>query len=134
MPLADLNDSIRGELNTYLNRPISVEPVETPDEIKEELVSQIKLRINTKLASFIREEMWLNEEQLKRWQEAYNFRGRYSSYSRSVKIKEIFDFSAPMIGDFTYDMNDFQKQYIKSVMDIVRSSVSEYGSKLESLL
>lgn len=39
-----------------------------------------------------------------------------------------------MIGDFTYDMNDFQKQYIKSVMDIVRSSVSEYGSKLGSLL
>lgn len=132
MPLADLNDAIRGELNTYLNRPINVEPEETPDEVKEELVSQIKLKINTRLATFIRDEMWLNEEQLKRWQEAYNFRGRYSSYSRSVKIKEIFDFSAPMIGDFTYDMNDFQKQYIKSVMDIVRTSISENGSKLES--
>ncbi len=132
MPLADFNDAIRGELNTYLNRPISVEPKGTPDEVKEEVVSKIKQKINTRLASFVRDEMWKNEDQLKRWQQAYQFRGTGSSYFRSAKINEIFDFSAPIIGDFSYDMNEFQKQYVKSVIDIVRSSISELGSKLES--
>lgn len=133
MPLADLNAQIRSELNVFLNRPLNVEPNVTTEEVKKELINNIKLQINTELAAFIKNTMWQDSQQLKRWQDAYDYRGRYSSYDRSIKIKEIFEYSAPEIGDYSYDMNEYQRHYIQNVIGIVRRGIEKNGSRLEGV-
>ena len=131
--MADLNAQIRSELNVFLNRPLNVEPNVTTEEVKKELINNIKLQINTELAAFIKNTMWQDSQQLKRWQDAYDYRGRYSSYDRSIKIKEIFEYSAPEIGDYSYDMNEYQRHYIQNVIGIVRRGIEKNGSRLEGV-
>ena len=75
--------------------------------------------------------MWHECGQMKRWQEAYNFGGRGSTYQRASKINEILELAAPQIDNFAYNMTDIQKEYVMDIMGIVENVIDEYGCKLE---
>lgn len=131
MPLSDFAQAVREQINIFLNKPLSIDPEETDMEVKVALINLIKGDINAKLAEFIRIQMWQDPIQMKRWEEAYCYRERYSTYYRSVKVNEILELAAPQIDNFAYNMTDIQKSYVMQVMNIVEEVIETYGGKLE---
>ncbi len=131
MPLADLNASIRAQLNIYLNRPMKVELDIAEEDKKIILINAIKSTVNGKLSDFVKSEMWDRPDQLERWKEAYDFLGTGSAAKRAVKVNEIFEFGAPHIASFYYNMTDAQKIYISRVIKIVEETLEQYQCKLE---
>lgn len=131
MPLADLGASIRTQLNIYLNRPMKVEPDMAEEDKKIILINAVKSTINGKLQDFVKNEMWDEPDQLQRWKEAYDYSGKGSAVKRAVKVNEIFEFAAPQIDLFYYNMTDAQKVYISKVINIVESTLGQYQCKLE---
>ena len=110
MPLADLVSEIRTQINLFMNKPLEVIPKVTEEEVKVALINELKSKINAKLVDFIKKQMWHECGQMKRWQEAYNFGGRGSTYQRASKINEILELAAPQIDIFAYNMTDIQKE------------------------
>lgn len=131
MPLADFSASIRTQLNIYLNRPMKVEPNIAEEDKKIILINAIKSTINGKLQDFVKSEMWDEPDQLQRWKDAYDYAGKGSTVKRAVKVNEIFEFAAPQIDLFYYNMTDAQKMYISKVIDIVEGTLEQYRCKLE---
>ena len=131
MPLADFGASIRTQLNIYLNRPMKVEPNSAVEDKKIILINAIKSSINGKLQDFVKNEMWNEPDQLQRWKDAYDYTGKGSIAKRAVKVNEIFEFAAPQIDLFYYNMTDAQKVYISKVIDIVEGTLEQYRCKLE---
>ena len=131
MPLSDLAQEIREQINLFLNNPMSIIPAEIDSDVKVELINLIKADVSVKISEFIKDEMWQNKEQLNRWEEAYVLRGRYSTFHRSAKINEIFELAAPQIDNFAYNMTDIQKQYIMRVMHIMETAIQNNNGVLE---
>lgn len=130
-PLADFRQEVSSQLNLFLNKPMRVIPEETTKEVKVALINEIKSQINAQLVEFVKEQMWKDIKQIKRWQDAYDLRDRYSTYYRASKVNEIFELAAPQIDNFAYNMTDIQKQYVMAVIDIVESTLEMYGCILE---
>lgn len=130
MPLADFRQEVAEQLNVFLNKPLLITPEEASEEVKVALISEVKSQINNKIAKFVAESMWRDQEQLERWIEAYSFTKQNSTYYRAAKINEIFELAAPQIGQFSYNMTDIQKQYVMKVIEIVESTLNEYDSEL----
>ena len=129
-PLADLVQEISSQLSIYLNNPLTVTPEIVNDELKNAKINKIKGDINRLIRPFVVDILWKDDEQLKRWQEAYLFKGRYSTYSRAMKINEIYDWGIPMIDNYSYNMNNVQKQLITEFMEIVEKGLDENGGKI----
>ena len=119
MPLADLRQELSSAINTFINRLMDYSPKDIDENMKIELMNNIKILINEKLSDLIKEVMWKSKEQMNRWEDAYNFYGKYSAYRRSEKINEIFDNSAPKVNGSLYDISDFQKDYFIEILEIV---------------
>lgn len=129
-PLADLVQEISSQLSIYLNNPLTVTPERINDELKDAKINKIKGDINRLIRPFVVEILWKDDEQLKRWQEAYLFKGRYSTYSRTMKINEIYDWGIPMIDNYSYNMNNVQKKLITEFMEIVEKGLDENGGRI----
>lgn len=131
MPLADFASEVRTQLNVFMNRPLRVIPEETVEEVKVSLINELKSQINAELIEFIKKQMWKDSSQTKRWQEAYGFSGRYSTYFRASKVNDIFELAAPQIDNFAYNMTDIQKGYVMEVIGIVENTLKGHNCKLE---
>ena len=108
-----------------------MKPEDVTEKIKVEQMNIIKQEINENISKFINLYMWTENTQLKRWEEAYNFEGKYSTYYRSKKINEILEFAAPQIDDFEYNMTDIQKDYIKKIFYKIESVLKAHNCTLE---
>lgn len=131
MPLADFRQEISSQLNLFMNKPLEVLPEETKEEVAVDLINRIKRDINAQLVDFVKEHMWKESNQLARWEEAYKFSGRDSTFYRSAKINEIFEISAPQIDNFAYNMTDIQKRYVMEIITMVEEALKKYGCILE---
>ena len=129
-PLADLARCIKEELNVYLNKPMNVQVLEVTDEKVISKINYMKGLMNDSFLEFIRSELWKKEGRLEKWRAAYSHAGRGSTFERAVDINSIFDLGAPRIGNFVYDMNELQKIYIATVLDIVETVLAENNCEL----
>ncbi len=129
-PLADFRQIIASQLNVFFNKPIRCLSERASDHDVENYIDILKGEINAKLLGFIKETLWTDKEQLARWNEAYNYRGRYSTNYRAVRISEIFDVGAPEIDKFAYNMTEIQKVYVKEIINMVEEVLKSHGSSL----
>ncbi len=130
-PLADFSDAISAQMNIFMNRPVCVIPEIVKEEVKVMFINEVKREISDKMLGFVKKEMWMQQEQLQRWKDAYNFCGTGSSFQRASKINEIFDFAAPKMSLLSYNMTAEQKRYINSIFEIVEGTLKEFGCTLE---
>jgi hypothetical protein len=133
-PLADLAQSIREQMNICLNKPISVMPDETPEDKKVSVINMIKRDIDSKMLEFIREELWYDADQFRRWRAAYHYSGRYSTFDRAAKITRIFDIGAPRLDSFFYNMTDKQRIYAQQIINITANVITKHAGKIEDPL
>lgn len=131
MPLSDFRQEVSTQLNLFMNKPLEVIPQETAEEVRVALINELKSEINGQLVEFVKNHMWQESTQMKRWEDAYKFSGQDSTYFRASKINEIFELAAPQIDNFAYNMTDIQKRYVMQVIDIVESTLDKYESTLE---
>ena len=131
MPLADLRQELSSAINTFINRPMDYYPKDIDESMKVEIMNNIKIAINEKLSELIKEVMWKSRDQMNRWEDAYNFYGKYSASRRAEKINEIFDNSAPKVNGSLYDISDFQKDYFIEILEIVDETIKINHSVLK---
>lgn len=124
-PLADLTRCIKEEINTYLNKPMSVQVLDSTDEKVVSKINYMKGLMNDDFLEFVRNELWKKDGRLDKWRNAYSHTGRGSTFERAVDINAIFDLGAPRIGNFVYDMNEIQRMYIADVLEIVEKILTE---------
>lgn len=129
-PLADLLQEIIEQLNIFLNNPMTILPEEAEEDLKSTKINKIKSDITRQMIPFIRTIIWKNTDQLGRWQEAYSFAGKNSTYQRSMKINEIYDWGIPMLDNYSYKMNLMQKQFITTFMEIVEDVLKENNGQI----
>ena len=129
-PLADLARCIKEELNTYLNKPMTVLMLDRSDEKVIKKINYMKGQMNDGFLKFVRTELWKKEGRLEKWRNAYSHAGRGSTYERAVDINAIFDLGAPRIGNFVYEMNEIQKMYISAALEIVQQVLSDNNCEL----
>lgn len=130
-PISDFRQELSRQLNLFFNKPLNVLPSETPEEIITAKISEFKKIINAQLIEFSKNALWQESEQKARWQDAYGYRDRYSTYLRSSKINDIFELGAPRIGNFAYDLSESQKHCIAVIFQIIEKTLGNYGCKLE---
>lgn len=131
MPLSDFRQEVSTQLNLFMNKPLEVIPYETAEDVRVKLINELKSEINAQLVEFVKNHMWQESTQMKRWEDAYKFSDRYSTYYRASKINEILELAAPQIDNFAYNMTDIQRKYVMEVIDIVESILDKYGCTLE---
>jgi predicted GTPase len=124
-PVADLILALSRHFLNFIDRPLQIEPVTSPEEFKSEAIANIAREISKGLHEFIPEILLRNKE--KDWIEAYtNYSGRGSSELRARKIRDIYDSSVPIPQEIpSVDANKF----LSDIRLLIEKGVEAGGGK-----
>ena len=87
---------LQKSFNQFIRQPVYCKPTDAAEKVKLEQMKAILQDMERATASFVYNTMWKREDQLRRWQEAYEYRGYGSTDERRKKIREIFEIPAPL--------------------------------------
>lgn len=128
-PLADFAAIVQENVNVFINQPESITPIQTNEEVADELKRLIKRSIGEGFRNLNRKRMWTDNEPHKGWENAYHEMGTGSRNRRARIIENIFDIAAPNLADIP-NMNEEQELYLKEVILLVETVLEEHGCNL----
>ena len=122
-PVAELVARLTEEVSRFLSNPAGWEPV-TPDEAgAEAALDLIRQRVNTQCLPLVSRR--LVQEQLETWRNAFELKGKGSTFTRAQKIRDIYEDAAPIP---SAAMTDVSAQFMAEVRRIVFSAVEQQRS------
>ena len=127
-PLADLQQALQSPLNEFVRSPMAVKPIDASAEIQVEQAKAILRDMERAIYSFVYIYMWQREDQLKRWQQAYDYSGRGSTLERKKKIGEIFEIPAPYFT--TQNMTAAQRENLGILCRVVETVLKRHNASL----
>ena len=127
-PLADLQQALQSPLNEFVRSPMAVKPIDASAEIQVEQAKAILRDMERAIYSFVYIYMWQREDQLKRWQQAYDYSGRGSTLERKEKIGEIFEIPAPNFT--TQHMTAAQRENLGILCRVVENVLKRHNASL----
>ncbi len=124
-PVAELISALSHYISNFLYEPFSWEPATTSEEQKQEIISEIKKEVYSKLHAFSQNQ--LLTEQYQSWLKAFEQSGRGSTYSRARDIESIYDQAAPILDDSTGPQ---VVDFVQKVRTLVRESILNNQGRL----
>lgn len=128
-PLSDFAAIVQENVNVFINQPESIIPIQTNEEVADELKRLIKRSIGEGFRELNRKRMWIDNEPHKGWENAYKEMGTGSRNRRARIIENIFDIAAPNLADIP-NMNEEQELYLKELIQLVETVLEKYGCVL----
>lgn len=123
-PVADLVARLTEEVSRFLSNPASWEPV-TPDEAEAEAaLDLIRQVVNVEFHSLASRR--LAQEQLEAWRDAFERKGKGSTFERAQEIRDIYEEAAPIPNAV---MTDVSAAFMAEVRRIVSEAVSRQQAK-----
>jgi energy-coupling factor transporter ATP-binding protein EcfA2 len=94
-PVADLHRNIQNDIYVFIQSPVKWDGPEPDDDEKQQIFDHLAEAISSRALELVARR--IRQERTEEWQEAYNCRGRGSSYSRATIIDtQIYDRAAPV--------------------------------------
>lgn len=128
-PLADFTTIVQENINIFINQPEKVIPLQTSEEVADELKRIIKREIGIGFRELNKKRMWTDKQPHDRWQKAYYEKGTGSTNRRARIIENIFDEAAPNLADIP-NLTEEQEEYLREVIQLVEAVLQEHGCKL----
>ena len=125
-PVADFVARMTEEVSRFLDNPIDWTQQEPEDDQKRQsAIAKIRRVMSNKMHELALQR--LVERHLAQWREAYDFRGRGSTFQRAGTIRGIYDEAAP-VPDAV--MPPPSKQFLEDVRRLVTAAVKDSGGKI----
>jgi hypothetical protein len=126
-PVADFVARLSESITKFLDKPIRWTP-RTPSESElDEALSRVQREVFARLHEFV--EAKLLHVPRQQWVEAFDYKGRGSTYDRAKVIQTIYESSAPIPGP-ALDTNS--EKFLREVRVLVHEAIREGGGDLVS--
>lgn len=129
-PLADYSAIIQENINIFVNQPEDTIPLQTSEEVADELKRTIKRAIGVGFRELNHKRMWTDERPYLGWKRAYYEKGIGSRNSRARIIENIFDEAAPNLADIP-NLTEEQEEYLREVIQLVETVLKEHRCTLK---
>ena len=124
-PVADLVEQMTESVSRFLNNPIDWTQEPENDQECHAAIAEIRRAVSTEMHEFALQR--LVEQHLAEWRDAYDLRGRGSTFVRARTIRGIYDVAAP-IPDAV--MPPPSKQFLADVRRIVTGAIDGSGGEV----
>ncbi len=126
-PVADLVARLSESITKFLDKPIRWEP-HIPSELEaDEALSRVQRAVFSRLHEFV--EKKLIRVRRKDWMQAFDYKGRGSTYDRASVIRMIYESSAPIPGPA---LDSHSEEFLREVRLLVHDAIKEGDGKLVS--
>lgn len=124
-PVADLISVLSDHIRFFINNPLRVEPITSPEDLTSEAIANIAREIFKKLHEFVPEILFVSK--VSEWNRAYSHSGYGSTRVRAREIKDIYDNAAPIPGEVpSIDSNKF----LSEIRALIRAGIESGGGKI----
>ncbi|WP_017416237.1 hypothetical protein [Clostridium tunisiense] len=127
-PVADMLRVLTAQLSIFISNPSYYIPKDTPKDTVVEITENIKSSIYTSMHVFFRNSLW--KTKLKNWEIAYEYRGDGSTYDRAKEIYNIFQKGAPILDNYSPNMNHEEKLFVQGIVTNVVRAIEESKGKV----
>lgn len=124
-PVADLVARMTESVSRFLDNPIDWTREPEDDQERHAAIAEIRRAVSTEMHEFALQR--LVEQHLAEWRDAYDLRGRGSTFVRARTIRGIYDVAAP-IPDAV--MPPPSKQFLADVRRIVTGAIDGSGGEI----
>jgi GTPase Era involved in 16S rRNA processing len=125
-PISNLRGALGKALARFLDNPSDWKGTAITEENKAIVRNRIKQKVTDGLAELVKARLWRSPQLM--WQEAYEFRGRGTSWDRKQKVDSIYQRFVPIpeaIADKV--TKDFLAELRTLVLDAIDSTRCEFG-------
>ncbi len=125
-PVADLHKELENKVFLFIQSPVSWEPGEPSDDEKQEIFERFADLISRRALDIAARRIGL--ERKPGWQDAYNQRGRGSTFIRASIIQEkVYEEAAPIPG---IAPSPGRNMFLREVLDAVDEAAGACGIRL----
>ncbi len=124
-PIADLVAQMTESVSRFLDNPIDWTNEPEDDQKRQAAIAEIRRAVSAKTHEFASQRLVV--QHLAEWREAYDFRGRGSTFERAKTIRGIYDEAAP-VPDAV--MLPPSKQFLAEVRRIVTVAIEDSGGEV----
>lgn len=124
-PIADLVTRMTEAVSRFLDNPIGWTSEPEDDQKRQAAIAEIRRAVSTETHEFASRR--LVEKHLAAWREAYDFRGKGSTFERAKTIHGIYDEAAPLPDAV---MPPPSKRFLAEVRRIVTVAVEDSGGEV----
>lgn len=126
-PVADFAARLAESITKFLDKPIRWRPAAPDDREAEEALSRIQTQVFERLHEFV--EVRLLRVPRQKWMDAFEHRGRGSTYDRAKAIQTIYDASAPIPGPA---IDTGTEAFLREVRLLIHEAIRDGGGELVS--
>lgn len=126
-PVADFVARVSESVTKFLDKPIRWKPRTPADVEADEALSRVQREVFARLHSFVEAKLLRVPRQ--QWMEAFEYRGRGSTYDRARVIQTIYNASAPIPGPA---LDPHSEKFLREVRVLVHDAIHEGGGELVS--
>ncbi|MEX0842613.1 MAG: hypothetical protein WD039_10060, partial [Xanthobacteraceae bacterium] len=126
-PVADFVARLSESITKFLDRPIRWKPRIPADSEVDEALSRVQREVFARLHEFV--EARLLRVPRQQWMEAFDYKGRGSTYDRAKVIQTIYEASAPIPGPA---LGTHAEKFLREVRLLVHEAIREGGGDLVS--
>lgn len=127
-PIADMLRMLTAQLSIFISNPVAYMPNDTPKDTIDEITESIKSNIYTRMHVFFRNSLW--KTKLRNWEIAYEYKGYGSTYDRAREIHSIFQKGAPLLDNYSPNMNMEEKEFVQGIVKNVVTAIEESKGKV----
>jgi hypothetical protein len=126
-PVADFVARLSESVTKFLDKPLRWKPRIPADVDADEALSRVQREVFARLHTFVEAKLLRIPRQ--QWMEAFEYRGRGSTYDRARVIQTIYNASAPIPGPA---LDPHSEQFLREVRVLVHDAIHEGGGELVS--
>ena len=125
-PVADLLAYLTEAISRFLDNPIAWTREPKDEQERQTAIAQIRRKVSAAVHELALRRLVV--QSLAKWREAYDFRGKGSTFQRARTIRDIYDEAAPAPDAV---MQPLSKQFLAEVRRIVTVAIKDSGGQLE---
>ena len=126
-PVADFVARLSESITKFLDRPIRWKPRIPTDSELDAALSRVQREVFGRLHEFVEAKLLSVPRQ--QWMEAFDYKGRGSTYDRAKVIQTIYEASAPIPGPA---LDTHSEKFLREVRLLVHEAIHEGGGDLVS--
>jgi energy-coupling factor transporter ATP-binding protein EcfA2 len=127
-PVADLVKRLEEAILRFLEKPLDWSRRPKDEDEAEEVLSIIRQEVAAAVEDIAKAR--IADEHLMEWVEAYNRRGKGSTFVRARQVMDIYDAAAPVPGAVT---DRISLDFLREVRGIVRKAILDNGGEIQNL-